>query len=121
MLLRHGFGGGPSESDMYVNEYTILMDVKGDGETDLLRTQFESKSIQWSQNLSSGSFERVVMVVNMSVPYVRYYSNGSLVKEFKGNTKKDSVFSLDSIISIVLELATTPQSCLCRFERVCLE
>ena len=101
LLLRHGFGGGPSESDMYVNEYTILMDVKGDGETDLLRTQFESKSIQWSQNFSSGSFERVVMVVNMSVPYVRYYSNGSLVKEFKGNTKKDSVFSLDSIISIV--------------------
>ena len=44
LLLRHGFGGGPSESDMYVNEYTILMDVKGDGETDLLRTQFESKS-----------------------------------------------------------------------------
>ena len=101
LLLRHGFGGGPSESDMYVNEYTILMDVKGDGETDLLRTQFESKSTQWSQNLSNNSFERVAMVVNMSVPYVRYYSNGSLVKEFKGNTKKDSVFSLDSIISIV--------------------
>ena len=102
LLLRHGFGGGPDENDMYVNEYTILMDVKGNGEggeQDILCTQFQDKdSIKWTQTVSTNSFDRIVMVV--SVPFVKFYLNGTLVKEFK-QVEKDSVFSLDSMISIV--------------------